>query len=318
VLEHDFGLVRPLAAVLHAFEVRNQTAQRWTLESIGTTCVCTVAEVSAKSIAPGATERFTVNYQAGGEPGDASQGVTLRFRESDAPTVHLQVRAAIRAPLTAFPKDVVLGDVGQGQPADGTFSVHNYSDRDWSGLAVQAAPPWLAVQVTPVPVDSEAIEAPGVVPRQLCRVTVSANTAGLAPRGYLESLKLAADGLPAGVEPIVGEVPVELAVNAPVEASPSQVFFGRIAAGQPATEEVVLSFWPGYAPNDASEISATCDSAHPVELRWTRLADRVWKLSVVLMPDAGEEFLSGMVAIGFADERLPPLSLELHGMVGGP
>lgn len=72
-MEFDFGTIPQGKPVYHFFEVKNTGATPLMLDNIQTTCGCTTPEWSKEPIAPGATTKVKVGYNA------ASEGIFEKF-----------------------------------------------------------------------------------------------------------------------------------------------------------------------------------------------------------------------------------------------
>lgn len=246
-LSQNFGVLHPGEQHFGIFEVENPTSSAWTLESITTSCSCTMTRPEAGSIAPRSKLKFHVRYGAGGNTRDETRVVEIRFKEPAAPVVELSVNVSIRAPMTMGPGDLRVYCAPDGKQ-HAHLNVENYGPKTWDKLTVSSPTKW----INPSAHRTEFIPAPvsAAMPREKWEVDVAVSAMGMSPGDYSGELRLSA-----GSES--GRVPVAMVVRGPVALIPSQLFFGRVQVGKAAHGNVIARFANGRAPAGAMAMVST-------------------------------------------------------------
>jgi Protein of unknown function (DUF1573) len=76
----NFGKIPQGRPVTHVFEVTNTGKEPLVLENVQASCGCTTPEWSREAIAPGATQRITVGYNAASE-GVFEKSITIFYQK---------------------------------------------------------------------------------------------------------------------------------------------------------------------------------------------------------------------------------------------
>ena len=307
---HDFGLVRAGGRVEHWFAVPNGTDRTWTVADLGSSCHCTVGRVAEEVVPPGGMLQALVRYRAGHDSVDDRKSVTVRLREADAPTIRLTVRARVRPPMTLFPAEVAVPDLGLDTRAEHDLIVANYTSVDWPRLAAETGESWLTATVVPL----EGSVAPPVDARQAWRVLVGTDATGLDYGDHAGMVRLAGGGETAAL-------PVRVTVRRPVTAIPAALFLPEVPAGATVEKGVLLRFGGAGAPAyDPEKVLVTHDLGSQVETTVREVGPRTWQLLVRLTPaltpaDDSSRFLSGTLTVSFAGTTLPATRIGLRASV---
>jgi hypothetical protein len=98
---HDFGKVKQGDVVSHEFTFRNEGGAPLVVERIETTCGCTAALVSEKTIAPGGAGRIKTTFDTRGYSGRMTRYLYLVSNDAREPRRELSVSADIEVPPSA-------------------------------------------------------------------------------------------------------------------------------------------------------------------------------------------------------------------------
>jgi Protein of unknown function (DUF1573) len=107
----DFGVMARDTKGMHQFMVKNEGEGPLELRVENTTCKCTLAEVGAASLAPGATTEVVLEWEAKGADEEFRHGATLRTNDPLQPTVMLTVRGRIMHVVQAIPAAVQVDKI---------------------------------------------------------------------------------------------------------------------------------------------------------------------------------------------------------------
>jgi len=92
--EHDFGKIVAGEKVAAIFKFRNTGKGPLILNSVTTSCGCTVSRYSTKPVLPGESGTIEVIFDSGGYNGIQKKTVTVRSNASN-PYVLLQIKAEV-------------------------------------------------------------------------------------------------------------------------------------------------------------------------------------------------------------------------------
>lgn len=85
----DFGKIAQGKPVTHIFEVVNTGNEMMVLENVQASCGCTTPEWSKDPIAPGATQKITVGYNAATE-GPFEKSITVFYNKGQMKTIQIK------------------------------------------------------------------------------------------------------------------------------------------------------------------------------------------------------------------------------------
>lgn len=104
--EHDFGTIAQGKPVYYSFTITNTGSTPLKLENVQATCGCTTPEWNREAIAPGATDRIKVGYNAAAE-GPFEKFITLTYNGST--TKQIKIKGSVwKAPVGSAPSNASL------------------------------------------------------------------------------------------------------------------------------------------------------------------------------------------------------------------
>jgi hypothetical protein len=241
---HDFGSVARGADVRHRIEVTNLYEETITISNVGTTCGCTAAEPSQKTLKTGETAYVEVvmNTVKFMRDKNSNVDVTLTFDNRTFKTVRIPIHAYIRPDVVLEPGRADFGSVEIGQGAEKHIAIAYAGRDDWQITEVASANDYIDAALT------ETSRGDGRVNYDLS-VTVS----GDAPAGMIRDqivLTTNDQGNPKV------EVLVEAEVVADIVVSPSTLELGTLTPGDTKTMSVVVR---GRRPFSIEKIECESD-----------------------------------------------------------
>ena len=107
--EHDFGMIPQGKPVTYVFQVVNTVTTPLTLDNVQASCGCTTPEWNKDVIAPGATSKITVGYNAQNE-GPFSKPVTITYNGNQ--TRQIIIKGEVwKTPVSSAPENKALGSL---------------------------------------------------------------------------------------------------------------------------------------------------------------------------------------------------------------
>lgn len=128
--DYDFGTIYQGEQVRHAFVFANSGKDTLVVEKVSSSCGCTAALASAKSLAPGATGEIQATFDSTRFRGEISKTVYLYTNDLTQPVVQLHLKGKILEELIIDPQLVQFGTVSAKRTARATVHLINQGKRN--------------------------------------------------------------------------------------------------------------------------------------------------------------------------------------------
>ena len=93
--EWDFGQVKQGEILKHDFLLKNETADVLKINSVNTSCGCTVSQSAKKSLLPGESTTISVSFNSRGYLGETKQFVYVNTDNADLSVVRFIIKAQV-------------------------------------------------------------------------------------------------------------------------------------------------------------------------------------------------------------------------------
>jgi len=93
--EWDFGKVKQGIVLKHDFLLKNQAAHVLKIESINTSCGCTVSQADKKSLAPQETTLISASFNTKGYTGEVKQFIYVNTDDADLSVIRFVIKANV-------------------------------------------------------------------------------------------------------------------------------------------------------------------------------------------------------------------------------
>lgn len=140
---HHFGNLYRGDKASHSFVFTNTGSDDLIIESVKTSCGCTAAAPTRKSIPPGTTAEIKATLRTDAFKGDISKTITVHSNDSENPSYVLTVKAHIKEEVVAEPRNLWLDQIKQGQSVTKDVEVKPVSDLKLKITKVRATSPIL-------------------------------------------------------------------------------------------------------------------------------------------------------------------------------
>jgi hypothetical protein len=111
---HQFGTIIQGNTVTHSFTFRNTGTATVTINRIGSSCGCTVANVSHRIILPGKQGAITASFDSADFSGHVSKEIFVFLDNPAKPAHTLFMEGTVKEELVATPQQLSLGTVKAG------------------------------------------------------------------------------------------------------------------------------------------------------------------------------------------------------------
>lgn len=109
--EHDFGSIAQGKPVYYYFEIKNTGSKAVTLNNVQASCGCTTPEWNKDPIAPGATAKIKVGFNAAAE-GMFEKFISVQY--NDSAVKQLKIKGSVwQAPVSAAPANASVQFIKQ-------------------------------------------------------------------------------------------------------------------------------------------------------------------------------------------------------------
>jgi hypothetical protein len=144
----DFGEVLQGQTVQHTFRFSNDGNEPLQIEKVKSSCGCTAALVSAKSLAPSEAGKVQANFDSTRFRGAVTKTISLYSNDPGQPVMKLYIKGNIRLPLSVVPSRINLGQVEIGKTAATKMTLENHGDADLRLDEIQTSSPDLVIALS--------------------------------------------------------------------------------------------------------------------------------------------------------------------------
>lgn len=229
-LRHSFDRIVDSETVKTQFTFRNAGEGTLVIQSVDSTCGCTVPDLRQLEYAPGESGTLEVGFKPQGKQGMNHQRVTIRTNDPANSTVVLTISAQVVRQVYAEPAMANMGQVHKRGTQDQLVSIYGRStDFEVTGISIVGSE-FFSADI----IGTDEEEVGGEMLRRT-DIVVSLKP-GAAP-GHINAVATARTN-----DPKHDLVNIQLAarIQGDVEISPSRIAFGRIEAGGQTEFPVVV------------------------------------------------------------------------------
>lgn len=153
--DHDFGTIYQGENVRHAFSFSNSGNAPLTIEKVSSSCGCTAALASAKTLAPGESGEIQTSFDSTRFRGAVSKTVYLYTNDPAQPMMQLHLNGKVQEEVALDPQMVNFGTVAPKRTVKSTVNLTNQGRREVRLEGLETTTPELAARL------SAAVVPPG-------------------------------------------------------------------------------------------------------------------------------------------------------------
>jgi hypothetical protein len=224
----NFGSADASQSVEHEYVLRNTGNLTLEISQVRPSCGCTVANISEKSVPPGAESRVTARLSLQGRTGHQHKTIVVESNDPQQPQLMLTMEGDVATPVAVQPERVIFGQIGPDANTTSVVMVTSSADAFHINSVESGSTTFKAT--------SETVEE-----GKQYRILVSTQPP-LPPGGISGSIRVSTDhpGRPFFEIPVAAAVlseimvaPQELIINAPAGQTVSQFVVVRPGSGHP-------------------------------------------------------------------------------------
>jgi hypothetical protein len=126
----DFGEVLQGQTVQHPFSFSNDGNEPLQIKKVKSSCGCTAALVSAKTLAPSEKGKVQAKFDSTRFRGAVTKTISLYSNDPVQPVMKLYIKGNIRIPLSVVPSRINLGQVATGKTAATKLTLENHGNEE--------------------------------------------------------------------------------------------------------------------------------------------------------------------------------------------
>ncbi len=112
---YDFGTIQQGEKVVHMYRFKNKGQAPFIIESIKTSCGCTVPKNYTKKVLPGKEGHIEVIFNSKNFLGNIRKTITVRSNDPDEPGINLSIKGMVIADVVVAPPRSLFGLIKKGQ-----------------------------------------------------------------------------------------------------------------------------------------------------------------------------------------------------------
>ncbi|MEI8356562.1 MAG: DUF1573 domain-containing protein [Deltaproteobacteria bacterium] len=143
----DFGTIDQGKSIDHVFMVTNGGDTPLTIGQVSTSCGCTVADVSSRSIAPGKTGAIKTTFNSTNFSGNVSKTVHFHSNDPRMPVYTLTIKGIILERLVVTPKQLDLGEIQAGTRKNILIRIENKGPQPITVISAKTAMPQVTAKI---------------------------------------------------------------------------------------------------------------------------------------------------------------------------
>lgn len=144
---HDFGVIYQGQSVRHAFVFRNAGDQVLQIDRVRSSCGCTAALASAKTLNPGESGEIQATFDSTRFRGQITKTIYLTTNDATQPTTQLYIKGQIKEVVAVEPAQLNFGPLEVGATATLDVVLENHGDREYPLQDLQTTVPELQAQL---------------------------------------------------------------------------------------------------------------------------------------------------------------------------
>lgn len=146
--EFDFGTVFEGESVRHVFAFANRGDAPLTIEKVSSSCGCTAALASAKTLAPGESGEIRTSFDSTRFRGAINKTVYLYTNDPSQPMVQMHIKGTVQEELTIDPQLINFGTVAAKRTVKSKVSLTNQGNREVRLEGLETTTPELSARLS--------------------------------------------------------------------------------------------------------------------------------------------------------------------------
>lgn len=145
---YDFGTIIQGKRVEHVFILKNRGDTPLTVTRTKTSCGCTVANMSTKTIAPGRSAELRTAFDSANFGGTIAKTITIDSNDPRTPAYTLTLKGVVKEQLVIVPRQLNLGQLKAGADKELALTLENKGERTVRLISVTSPLPQVKITLS--------------------------------------------------------------------------------------------------------------------------------------------------------------------------
>lgn len=150
----DFGYAQHQQTITHIFKLKNVGNQPLEIHEIDSSCACTAALLSEKTILPAETAEIEVKFNTQYRRGRRTATVKVHTNDIDTPVVYFTITGVIAGLARVVPNNLHLKNIGNQEEIQKTIEIYDAGDGRLKVKGVESSSPYIKTRVRHIHKDS--------------------------------------------------------------------------------------------------------------------------------------------------------------------
>ena len=126
--DFNFGMIYKGQKVEHIYKFENRGKDILKISKVKTSCGCTAAILTNKTVLPGETGEIKATYNSGSYGGNVKKTITVTSNDPNSPKYKLSISGEIKEEISVKPKSVNFGSIYVGKEIERTIAIKPLTD----------------------------------------------------------------------------------------------------------------------------------------------------------------------------------------------
>lgn len=291
---HNFGNVYKGERATHGFTFKNDGTGDLLIENVRTSCGCTAAAPSQKTMPPGAQAEIEVTFQTDVFVGNVRKTVTVDTNDPEAPHYVLTIEANVLEEVVAEPRRLWFNQIRLGQSATKELEIKPLTDLRLKVTKVRSTSPVLKLRYKKMGEENVYM--------------LEVSTKKEAPLGrFAGDIQVFTNSKrqPVLTIPFFGEIISDVSVF------PTRISYGVVQRGKEAIRQILITIHRKEVKLERFGVKPDYFSLHLMP----GSTNYFHRLEVILSKDVPTGRLEGSLQIHTTSKDQPLLTVPIYGVV---
>ncbi len=139
----DFGYAQHQQTITHIFKIKNVGNQPLDILDVDSSCSCTAALLSEKTILPGETAKIEAKFETEYRRGRQTSTIKVRTNDSDTPIIHFTLTGVVAGLARVVPNNLHLKYISNQEDIHKTIEIYDPGDGRLKVKSVKSSSPYI-------------------------------------------------------------------------------------------------------------------------------------------------------------------------------
>lgn len=143
----DFGYAQHQQTITHIFKLKNVGNQPLDILDVDSSCSCTAALLSEKTILPGETAEIEAKFETEYRRGRQTSTIKVNTNDSDTPVIHFTLTGVVAGLARVVPNNLHLKHISNQENIHKTIEIYDPGDGRLKVKSIQSSSPYIKTRV---------------------------------------------------------------------------------------------------------------------------------------------------------------------------